>query len=266
MLRNTNAGLGWLSIVGAFLALGHIKAAVSEDGFQYFKNSEIDYWKENQVQGEKPSLPVVSSAKSASAFPWKKYLDPKNEEFFKEGDYTPPAPFMEIARNPSDDNIANWFKYLELKNALTHRLQERLEAYGAQHVSTTAFEQAVIPKAPVQPQVEVDAKRFRLRLYFDSKCPHCQKMMKTIGELSQLGFWIELRQVDSDLSIRSQIPFPVSSATPKELKQYQIEGVPLLLVGDLKRGTFFKIQGEQPTDAVLQAIRSEPNSTQGGQL
>jgi len=264
MLRKTKHEMGWLSIVGAFLALSHIKVAVSDDGFQYFKSSEIDYWKENQIQQREPTLPSVSSAKITSAFPWKKYLDPKNEEFFKEGDYTPPAPFMEIARNPSDDNIANWFKYLELKNALTHRLQDRLEAYGAQHATPAAFQIAANPRTLVQPQIEVDAKRFRLRLYFDSKCPHCQKMMKTIGELSQLGFWVELRQVDSDLSARSQIPFPVSSATPKELKQYQIEGVPLLLVGDLKRGTFFKIQGEQPTDAVLRAIRSEPNSTQGG--
>ena len=37
-------------------------------------------------------------------------------EFFKEGDYSPPEPFMELARNPTDENIRMWFQYLDKKN------------------------------------------------------------------------------------------------------------------------------------------------------
>ena len=60
------------------------------------------------------------------SFKWSNYLDPKNDEFFKEGSYTPPKPFMELARNPSDKNIGNWIAYNKKKNALNQRLQLRM--------------------------------------------------------------------------------------------------------------------------------------------
>jgi hypothetical protein len=97
-------------------------------------------------------------------------------------------------------------------------------------------------------------------------------MMTTLGELSRLGYEIELRQIDSDLSARSKIPFQVSSASPSELKQYQISAVPVLLVGDIKRQTFFKLQGYQPKEAVLQALQTHSrqnnlhqNNSHGGE-
>ena len=246
------------------LVLSCTRLSWSDDSFQFFDHPEIDYWgerKEGQAalplrqSSSKPALPRETS----SSFPWKKYMDPKNEEFFKEGDYTPPAPFMEIARNPTDENIENWFRYLDLKNQLTHRLQEKLEAYASTHGVAVASQEKSAPptSAPKNTVPDVDPKRFRLRLYFDSKCPHCEHMMGTLSELAELGFFVELRQVDQDVSARSRIPFPVMTAQASELRQYGIQGVPLLLVGDLKRHSFFKIEGYQPTNAVLQVIRGQ---------
>jgi hypothetical protein len=244
-------------------------AALADEGFQYFDHQELDFW------GEKKESPPVFPVKqetghaplpkeTLSSFPWKKYTDPKNDEFFKEGDYTPPAPFMEIARNPTDENIENWFRYLDMKNQLTHRLQEKLESYASAHGMAVASEESSVPPASVQTTgvTDLDPKRFRLRLYFDSKCPHCEHMMGTLAELSALGFFVELKQVDQDVSVRARIPFPVKSAMPPELRQYGIQSVPLLLVGDLKRHSFFKIEGYQPTNAVLQTIRGQ--TTQKG--
>ena len=103
---------------------------------QYFKNPEIDFWKKDEAaqnstikdhQEKRPTAPTIANNKSG--FAWNKYLSPSNDEFFKEGDYTPPAPFMEIARNPSDENIENWFRYLETKNELLRNLQEKLTQY-----------------------------------------------------------------------------------------------------------------------------------------
>ena len=244
--------------------------ARADDGFNYFSSGDLDYWsKKTEQEGPKSASIVAPPLKANTQFPWKKYLDPKNDDFFKEGDYTPPAPFMEIARNPSDENIENWYRYLETKNTLTRRLQERLTKYAESHgkLSSPSFAE-VAQQAPRQVPLNDGAKRFRLRLYFDSNCPHCQHMLSTtIRELSQLGYWIELRQIDSDTSIRSRIPFPVSQASPAELKQYQISGVPLLLVGDLKQGTYFRVEGYQTKDAVLQALTTESNSNKpkGGQ-
>ena len=81
-------------------------------------------------------------------------------------------------------------------------------------------------------------------------------MMGTLKSLVDLGFTIELKQIDGDTAIRSEIPFPVETATPEELKKYHVTGVPLLLIGNLKNGTVSKIQGYQSADAVLKAIRN----------
>ncbi len=254
---------------------------VQESSVQYFKDPEIDFWKNDSTQDATKKVPPENLAKSElknatpatkGSFTWNKYLNPSNDEFFKEGDYTPPAPFMEIARNPTDQNIENWFKYLEAKNTLLQTLQVKLSEYVAKRsvpglvaLNTSVATPEINPEAlnrirqryaiPHAPTANV--KQFRLRLYFDSHCPHCQHMMGTVRELMELGYWVELRQTDSDVSARSRIPFAVTSATPEELKRYQIETVPVLLVGNLKTQSFSKIQGYQPTAEVLRALRTK---------
>jgi hypothetical protein len=260
---SVSSRLLWFSIFATILGAQEFHSAIADEAFQYFDHQEIDYW--NKGQPTEPLVVRITSnpisrlpEKLSGQFPWQKYLNPKNDEFFREGDYTPPAPFMEIARNPSDENIANWFRYLQTKNEITRRLQEKLQAYAGMNGQQLASAEPVRPLS--NSILAPDAKRFRLRLYFDSKCPHCQHMLDTVKELSQMGFLVELRQIDQDLSIRARIPFPVTNASPEELKQYQIDGVPLLLVGDLSQGTFFKIQGYQSTHSVLQALQGAPKS------
>ena len=261
-----------------------VNALAAGSEFSYFGEPELNYWKQTAPKGDGAATmtmgrPLVAPTKGpaqpgAGTFPWLKYSDPKNDEFFREGDYTPPAPFMEIARNPTDSNIENWFHYLETKNQLLHRLQEKLTAYAANHgqslppnmpalppemAGAAAEAPAVVARASARiggaPAPRPEAKQYRLRLYFDSHCPHCEHMLSTtIRELSALGYWIELRQVDRDESARAKIPFSVSPAPPEELKQYGIESVPVLLIGDLKAKSFFKMQGYQTAAAVLGAL------------
>src|SRR3990167_2697082 len=82
-------------------------------GFDYFNNT-IDYWQENRSI-EVPKKPDATPKEKENpmqpkpAFDWSKHMDPKNDEFFQEVDHTPPAPFMELARNPTDENIKRWF-------------------------------------------------------------------------------------------------------------------------------------------------------------
>jgi glutaredoxin len=256
----------------------------SEDGFRFFKSPEIDYWGGPGDGAASPTSTPPSSrppkpATAVGTFKWEKYLSPQHDEFFREGDYTPPAPFLEIARNPSDENIENWFRYIELKNQTLRRLQARLSEFAGRHGQalpagsaealrtssadlraqlTQADAGQVVaelkrrtPSASAEPR---DARRFRIRMYFDSKCPHCERMMGTLAELRQRGYYVELRQVDSDMRARARIPFPVQDAPRAELAQYGVSSVPVLVVGDFERKTYFKIQGYQTTTAVLQAL------------
>jgi hypothetical protein len=279
LVRWTSFFLALLSFSSAFLLVSGCFASTGD--IQYFGEPEMDFWKEPTF--EKPrtgiKLPQTSTANisspsgkaAESTFPWKKYLDSKNDEFFREGDYLPPPPFMEIARNPSDENIDNWFKYIAAKNEIARRLQTKLTEYAQKNQMGTNPERvpaapAIQLRLPERAPLHEDAKRLRLRLYFDSKCPHCAKMIQTAQSLSQRGYWIELKQIDQDFRARERIPFPVSSASGAELKQYQIESVPLLLVGDLKSRTYFKIQGYQTEESVLRAFSEFKQSKQKGGL
>ena len=266
----------WPILIVGFLFHGS-PVIRADDGLNYFTNPQIDYWtstKDQRLQASLDSqIPTsktpTNSKGGPSPFPWKRYLDPKNDEFFKEGDYTPPAPFMEIARNPSDENIANWYQYLQTKNELAHHLQAKLSEYASQHGENPSFGKSE-PEANRQlsqrlespAPLTADARRFRLRMYFDSHCPHCEHMMGTLTALAQRGYTVELRQVDGDSIVGRNIPFPVERASTREKAQYQVEAVPLLLIGDLQTKSFFKIQGYQTEQDVMAAIAAEARKPQ----
>ena len=104
-----------------------------------FFSSGIDYWQAKEVPDQTKKnvspeeTPIQEKTKDQEVkqapFDWQKFSSPKNNEFFKEGDYLPPEPFMEVSRNPSDENIRQWFAYIEQKNNLTERLTRRIDEY-----------------------------------------------------------------------------------------------------------------------------------------
>ena len=51
--------------------------------FQFFE-SDIDYWREKSKKEHKMPTKETETKEEKSSFEWKKYLDPKNKEFFKE--------------------------------------------------------------------------------------------------------------------------------------------------------------------------------------
>lgn len=231
--------------------------------FDYF-HSKIDYWGnpkkkettavvEEKVMEEKK--PIAESP--PSSFDWKKQLDPKNDEFFKEGDHTPPAAFMELARNPTDQNITNWFKLMEKKNELSTRLSQRIQQYLSKTTKLAPQERQVMAEAAKNFEAkEVDYKRFRFRMYFESSCPHCKSMMETMKELQDSGFYVEIRQIDQNPKVAMPLPFPVELATPQELKEKEITSWPVLFIGDLQKKVTYRLNGYRSTQEVLSVIQS----------
>lgn len=234
----------------AVAAIFIILPVVSETKeLQYFEN-KIDFWGEKSVSS-KTSLqaPMIVQSNEKGSFPWKTYWDPKNKEFFKEGDYTPPEPFMEIARDPSDENIKNWFDFMKKKNELASRLQLRMQEYLTKN-------QASAPASPIgvgvasrgskseRNAIVIDPSRFRIRMYFDSNCPHCKRMFTVLKRLQSEGYLVEALQVDSGPVPESERVVPLGKADPKELKKHGASGVPFLLVADMKRKALLpKVEG-----------------------
>ncbi|MGE0172449.1 MAG: TlpA family protein disulfide reductase [Oligoflexales bacterium] len=244
------------------LLLVSMQASVAT-AFTYFE-SEIDYWRVKPTEGDGKTAKMGKGEKKdkpsstvSPPFDWKKHTDPKNDEFFREGDYIPPAPFMELVRNPSDENMKNWFQYIGKRNELSQRLSQRMQEYVAQRGSSLDASTRIIAQAqsdeinPSQP----DYSRYKFRLYFHSSCPHCKRMMQSMTELGSQGYFVEIVQIDNDRKATQGLPFPVRSADPGELESKGIKSWPVLLVGDLQKKIVYRINGYQPTGKILNSIR-----------
>lgn len=251
---SSSAGLSYAIMI--YLIAFILYSVARADEFTYFRD-EIDYWSipsKPQNKSEKSPRPK-SEDQPQQKFSWEKHLDPRNKEFFKEGDYTPPEPFMEIVRDPSDENLKLWFSYIDKRNELYQRLQKRMEEFKG--TSGPIAVHGELNRRMNQIQVlEPEAKRYRFRFYFDSKCPHCKKMNETMRALVAKGFLVEGVQVDQDNSVWSQMPFPVRSANKKELDEKSVASVPLLLVGDLKNKVVFRLSGYQSFSDVMASLKA----------
>ena len=137
-----------------------------------FFGEPIDFWGDKKNEAVAPST-KKEPVKEKTKFNWKKYQDPNSKDFFKEGNYSPPEAFVELVKNPTDENIKNWFSYIELKNRLSNRLQKRLKIY-AQKNSTALNDKEKISFSKVTSDLSTvpeTVRNFRFRLYVDSKCP-----------------------------------------------------------------------------------------------
>lgn len=227
---------------------------------QYF-NDKIDFW--NEGAKVKPTLETAAPKKSEekSDFAWKTYLDPKNKEFFKEGDYTPPEPFMEVARNPTDENIKNWFDLMAKKNELAARLESRMREYMTKSdASGSQIQNAEVTaprRLPAKKQVQVDSSRFHVRMYFESTCPHCRRMFTVLKRLRSEQFQVEVVQIDSGPLPDDEKDLPRGHFDRADLKKHNISGVPFLLIADVKRKALLPpVQGYHDFDEVMELLRS----------
>ena len=229
-------------------------------GFDYF-GDKIDYWGREppptQVQQPEPQ-PKPEMKEVSKKFNWGNYMNPKNEEFFTEGNYKPPEPFMELARNPTDENIRNWFAMIDAKNKLMDNLNVQMAAYLAKNSGELKPEEKQALEQSMQRvgSTHLDTKRFRFRLYFDSSCPHCQRMMVTAKDLQDQGFYVEVRQIDREKPT-FPVPFPAAFASKEELVERKINSWPVLFVGDTAKQLVYRIDGYQPTPSILNVLTSK---------
>lgn len=238
-----------------------VGSAVEAKELSYFE-SKIDYWNESPTSPQKSAPSVTVEPSEKSAFPWKAYLNPKNKEFFKEGDYTPPEPFMEIARDPSDENIKNWFEFMKRKNELASRLESRMQEYLAKNetpglaaqMGSSVASREIKTEKPTSP---VDPSRFKVRMYFDSHCPHCRRMFAVLEQLKEKGFHVEALQIDSGPVPEAEKVVPLGRADPEDLKKHGIKGVPYLLIADVKRKALLPaIEGYHDFEEVISLLRA----------
>ena len=244
-------------ILGIGFMVANAILCLSAHAMDYF-DAPINYWEEKQSVKIKSEIPAsIKVGPEKSKFEWNKYLDPSNDEFFREGDYTPPKPFMEVARNPSNENLKNWFDYMKAKNELAARLQIRMQEFTQGKSSTEV--QTELPAAQVKSasqNTKLDVSRFKFRMYFDSHCPHCKRMFQTLEQLQSDGFQVEALQVDDGPLLEKAGTIAIERAAPGDAKKHNIESVPHVIVADLKRRALLSpIKGYQSYEDVVSLLR-----------
>lgn len=217
--------------------------------FSFFINAEyfdgkIEYFSENQQA--KLSKPKSSQGEKQKKFEWKTYLDEKNDEFFKEGDYIPPAPFLEAMRNPSRQNILLFEKWNEKKNFLLNRFnQKRAEVLGKNPLLTEE----------VKNQDLSLIKEFNFVFYFDSMCSSCKGMFEVINNLVASDVFIEAVRLDESENQVLGLSIPWSKATRNELKHLNITAVPMLMAYKKGSNDAYKIVGKKSVLEITEILQ-----------
>ena len=163
---------------------------------------------------------------------------------------------MELARNPTDHNIKNWIAYNNLKSSLNKRLQKRMREYLSKNSKDTPPVRKILDKKVENQKISFDPSRYRVRMYFDSKCLHCKRMFNTLLELQSRGVYVEALQIDNGLFKKSQFPIPIQKATKSEIKKHNIKTVPFTLIADLKRKVLYPpVRGFQSVEKVTTLLK-----------
>ena len=274
-----------------FIALKRIWA------FDYF-NKSIDYWNEKHANhnnhakkhtnhedhishgnqeklssqkqihsdertSDKETLGEKEEHKEKKKFHWEPYLNPKTtedlREVFREGEHTPPSPLLEVARNPTEENIKNWFALVKTKNRFLSRLNQKMSDYLKKARGLDSGERNLMEsqKRPIRPRQSIDYHRFRLRMYFESSCPHCRRMMGELTKLKDMGFYVELRQIDANKEYIKGLPFLVIKASQEEIREKKIDSWPTLLIGDQKHKVIYRIHGFQTAENILLSLQKK---------
>ena len=209
-------------------------AIVFDSGISYFSSSDKSQESKSPVPEEK------KPSNDSKKFDWNKYLDTEKDEFFKEGDYIPPAPFMEALRRPTKENILLFEKWKQTKNLLL----QRYEKARSQWVDGSVRSIPSNVKAVETSETEVLSK-FKFSFYFDAKCPSCHAMFSTINQMAEKGVYVEAVRVDAGSEPVRGLLLPWSRMTPEESKKVKLKAVPFLMAFDDGTKRVYQITGHK---------------------
>lgn len=218
--------------------------------FSFFINAEyfdgkIEYFSDKQQANS--IKPQSLESQKQKKFEWKTYLDERNDEFFKEGDYIPPAPFLEAMRNPSRQNILLFEKWNEKKNFLLNRFnQKRAEVLG----------KSPLPTEEVKTQDFSLIKEFNFVFYFDSMCSSCKGMFEVVNSLVASDVFIEAVRLDDSENQVLGLSIPWSTTTKEERKHLNITAVPLLMAYKKGSRDAYKIVGKKSVLEISEILKN----------
>lgn len=228
--------------IGLLLVLGsNAFAGMFSDGVRFF----------DEAPSKPKAIPEkLETEQKTKPFNWNDQLNIEKDQFFKEGDYTPPAPLVEALRRPTKENILNFEKWQEMRNILL----QRYETARAQYMGKGGV-QVPRAEAPVLDVDEREIEKYHYIFYFESTCPSCHAMFQTINQMVQRGVYVEAIRVDKNENEVKGLDLPWSYANPEELKKLNLKAVPVLVAIDEKTKKAYQMTGRKSIKEILQVIR-----------
>ena len=136
----------------------------------------FDYWGEaTPVEEVEPAKPAPQAVREYDALPfdWAAYADPSDPRFWDDGgDYQPPRPLLELARNPTPENAARYREWMEAKAALSTELHSLIWGEAPQ-------------TKKVRPSVIWG--QVRVIYVYSATCGHCKRSAPTVAALREIG-------------------------------------------------------------------------------
>ena len=80
-------------------------------------------------------------------------------------------------------------------------------------------------------------------------------MIEELRKFQDMGFYVELKQIDNNKRYVEGLPFVVSQASEDEIKENKIDSWPVLLIGDRKEKIIYRINGLQRAEDILLALQ-----------
>ena len=108
-ITNTLMFGGLALILNLFTSIG-ARGEMFDSPINYFEKDKVEE-KKQKPEKETKTLQKDKFHKNQKKFNWNLYLNENSDEFFKEGNYIPPAPFMEALRRPTRKNILFFEKW-----------------------------------------------------------------------------------------------------------------------------------------------------------
>lgn len=219
-----------------------------------FFDSKIDFWKDKKVESKQEHI-----KDSKAKFDWKTYKDPENDEFFREGNYLPPKPFLEVARRPTDKNIKNWMDYINQKNQIQKRFLAALREYQKKNNLGAKANEVLETKISKVNFIPSENSKISISTYFLTTCPACKKMFNTLEILQNKGVYVEAIQIDTDKYLKKAILVPMRMAEEKEIKGMKESGlgVPYSIIRI--NGKAQTLSGYQTPESIMLAIQNIAN-------
>lgn len=205
---------------------------------------------------------------AAAPVEWQKLLNPKTDDFWREGNHVPDAGFVIFAKNPTKENAKFWLMRNELKAKRMEQMLPLLEQAQMELIKAGLMEDRydVLKKgralAPKNSTIKVDLGNSGLQsltFYFiySPDCPHCQRLATTIQSLPNVH---PLQATQSGL--KSWPGLPASRyATKETLATYVKDGrVPVLIVHDRESNNVQILKGAVSRETILLAASNVINS------